>query len=231
MLSLDQPIAKSPSKGNVRMPKLVITKYDDTYEKWLSFWNKFEAEIDATDIPPVTKFAHLKELLERNVCDAIDGLPFNSEGYEPARNILKSNYGKTSEIMPAYIDNINALPVLSGSQPNEIHKFWQTLNFNVQSLETLGKLSGCLSMVREPGWQDWGFTELMRALEEWKAIQVNESVGEISPLPHSPLRFQPPRPPSPPRTPRENSFYAQEGGSISRNACLLRSRDSQILGM
>ena len=65
--SLDQPTAKSPSKGNVKMPKLVITKYDGTYEKWLSFWNKFEAEIDAADIAPVTKFAHLKELLESNV--------------------------------------------------------------------------------------------------------------------------------------------------------------------
>ena len=78
MLSLDQSIAKPPIKGNVSMPKLVITKYDGTYEKWLSFWNKFEAEIDATDIPPVTNFAHLKELLESNVCEAIDRLPLNS---------------------------------------------------------------------------------------------------------------------------------------------------------
>ena len=106
------------------------------------------------------------------------------------------------------------------------------MNYNVQSLETLGKLSGCLSMVRgvldklpgikadlvngKPGWQDWGFGELMRSLEEWKAIhpmEVNESVHEISPSPSSPPRFRPPRPPRPPRTPRENSFYAQERGS------------------
>ena len=44
--------------------------------------------------PPVTKFAHLKELLESDVCESIDGLPFSSEGYERAKNILKSNYGK-----------------------------------------------------------------------------------------------------------------------------------------
>ena len=130
------------------MPKLVITKSDGTYEKWLSFWNKFEAEIDATGIPPVTKFAHVKELLESNVCETIDGLSFNSEGYERAKNILKSNYGKTSEILRAYIDNINALPVISGSQLNEVHKLWKTLNYDVQSLEALGKLSACLSMVR-----------------------------------------------------------------------------------
>lgn len=85
MQSPDQSTVKSPGKGNVKMPKLVITKYDGTYEKWLSFWNKFEADIDSADIPPVTKFAHLKELLESNVCKSIDGLPFTTEGYECAK--------------------------------------------------------------------------------------------------------------------------------------------------
>ena len=62
----EQAAAKPASKSNVKMPKLIITKYDGTYEKWLSFWNKFEAEIDSSDLPAVTKFAHLKELPERN---------------------------------------------------------------------------------------------------------------------------------------------------------------------
>lgn len=47
----DKSTGTPPSKGNVKMPKLVITKYDGTSEKWLSFWNKFEGEIDAADIP------------------------------------------------------------------------------------------------------------------------------------------------------------------------------------
>jgi len=96
----------------------------------------------------ITKITHQKQLLESNVCELIDGLPFNSEGYERAKNILRSNCGKTSEIVTAYIDNLNALQVITGSQPMRIHKFCQVLNYNVQSLETLGKLSSCLSMVR-----------------------------------------------------------------------------------
>ena len=147
--------------------------------------------------------------------------------------------------MRAYIDNINALPVISGSKPNEIHKFWQTLNYNVQALETLGKLSGCLSMVRgvldklpgikadlvngKPGWQDWGFAELMRSLEEWKAIhpmKVNESVHEISPSPPSHRRSRPPRPPRPPRTPCDNSFYAKDRGPLSRRVCVYCDRET-----
>ena len=240
--SLNQSIAKPPSNGNVKMPKLVITKYDGTYEKWLSFWNKFEAEIDAADIPPVTKFAHLKELLESDVCESIDGLPFSSEGYERAKNILKSNYGKSSEIVRAYIDNINSLPVVTGCNPNEIHKFCQTLNYNVQSLETLGKLSGCLFMVRgvldklpeikadlvsgKPGWQDWGFGDLMQALEEWKAIHPMETLGvqKANEIALTPPIYHPPRPPRPPRLPRDRSFYARQGEPNPRHACVYCDR-------
>lgn len=58
------PTKTSPTinSSHVKMPKLVITKYNGTYERWLSFWNKFEAEIDSTDLPAVTKFSYLKEL-------------------------------------------------------------------------------------------------------------------------------------------------------------------------
>ena len=51
----------SPSKQNVKLPKLVITKYNGALENWLAFWNKFEAEIDKTGLPAVTKFAYLKD--------------------------------------------------------------------------------------------------------------------------------------------------------------------------
>ena len=83
--------AGSPSKQNVKLPKLVITKYNGALENWLAFWNKFEADIDKTDLHAVTKFAYLKELVEPRVRKGINGLPFISEGYECAKNILQTN--------------------------------------------------------------------------------------------------------------------------------------------
>ena len=82
-----------PHKQSVKLPKLVITKYNGALENWLSFWNKFEAEIDSTDLPAVTKFAYLKELVEPRVRKGIDGLPFTTEGYGRAKSILKSKRG------------------------------------------------------------------------------------------------------------------------------------------
>ena len=40
----------------------------------------------------------------------------------------------------AYVENIMSLPTFNGSQPNKIHEFYEKLLFNVQSLETTGKL-------------------------------------------------------------------------------------------
>ena len=117
-----------------------MTKFNGTYEDWLRFRNQFEGEVHASDIPAVTKFTYLKESVDPKVRSFIDGLPFTTEGYERALNILKSKYGKTSEIINAYVQNIMSLPTIHGTQPSKIHDFYQKLMSNVQSLETLGKL-------------------------------------------------------------------------------------------
>ena len=97
--------------------------------------NKFEAEIDKSQVAAVTKFSYLKELVEPKVRNAIDGLPFTVEGYERAKSILKSKYGKPCEIVHAYVQNMS-LPTISGNQPKRVHEFYETLVYNVQSLET-----------------------------------------------------------------------------------------------
>ena len=50
-------------KPNVRLQKSQITKLDGTHADWLRFWSQFEAEIHAAEIPAVTKFSYLKELV------------------------------------------------------------------------------------------------------------------------------------------------------------------------
>ena len=54
--------------------------------------------VDSQNVPPVTKFSHLKELLVSRVLSAIDGLPFNEEGYQRAQKYLREKYGHPEEI-------------------------------------------------------------------------------------------------------------------------------------
>ena len=52
------------------------------------------AEIDKADLAPTTKFVYLKEMLDPGIRTKVDGLPFTIEGYERAKTILQSEYGR-----------------------------------------------------------------------------------------------------------------------------------------
>ena len=49
----------------------------------------------------------LKELVESKIRAGIDGLPLTTEGYSRAKGISEGEYGKTSEIVNAYIQIIS----------------------------------------------------------------------------------------------------------------------------
>ena len=192
--SIASSAEKSKEVKNIKLPKLSITKFSGKFSDWLPFWNTFEAEIDSTDLPAVSKFGYLKELLEPKVRVDIDGLPFSIEGYERAKNILKSEYGKSSEIINAHIQNIMDLPVITGTDPAKVHDFYKTLSHNVQALETLGKVERVNGTTRavleklkgiktdlvrgEEGWQEWDLPRLVVALKKWKDINI--SIGNDS---------------------------------------------------
>ena len=46
-----------------KLPKLVIPKFDGTHFDWFRFRKQFESQIDKCDLPQVSKFSYLKELL------------------------------------------------------------------------------------------------------------------------------------------------------------------------
>ena len=123
-----------------KLSKLTITKFDGTYLDWNRFWGQFTEAIDKTGMVAITKFSYLKEFVDLKGRKTIDGLSFTSEGYNRAKSILMDRYGKESEIMKAYVQNILDLPRIKGTNPQKIHQFYEQLRYNVQSLETMGKL-------------------------------------------------------------------------------------------
>jgi len=117
---------KASEAQHAKHPKLTVTKFNASHTNWLRLWNIFEVEIDkCSDLARVTKFAYLKDLVEPKKRAGNDGLPFSSEGCQRAKNLLKIKYGKTSEIVNAYVHNIIALPIISGTNPVKIHQFYE----------------------------------------------------------------------------------------------------------
>lgn len=154
-----------------------MTKFNETYEDWLRCWNQFEAEVHASDIPAVTKFTNQKETVDPKVRVYIDRLPFTTEGYERAWNVLKFT--------------------IHGSRPRKIHEFYQKLMSNVQLLETLGKLKDVNGYVRtttnklegvhwnllrtDDDWQQCDFSQFVEALRKWTERNPIKPQGDKHP--------------------------------------------------
>ena len=69
----------------------------------------------------------------------VDGLPFNTEGYERAKAILKAKFGKPSEVTNAHIQCIMSLPIITQNNVIKIHDFYEKLVTHSQALDTMGK--------------------------------------------------------------------------------------------
>ena len=118
----------------------------------------------------MAKLSHLKELLVSRVRSAVDGLPYNTEGYKPAKAILTAKYGKPNEVTNAHIQSIIALPTVQGSEPARIHDFYEKLATNIQALNTMGKIKEINGYVRVtldklPGIR--AFPQMLEALRKW----------------------------------------------------------------
>ena len=127
-------------RSTVKLPKLSITPFSGTVIDWVRFENQFSAMVDSQSVPAVTKFSHLKELLVPKVRQAIDGLPFNEEGYERAKKYLRENYGHPDKVAGTYVKNLLEMPTITERNVARAHQFYEKLLFTIESLETLGKL-------------------------------------------------------------------------------------------
>ena len=93
-----------------------------------------------SELHPVSKFNYLKKLLAPKVRLLIDTFSSTSEGYSRAITILKARFGKPSEVTVARIQCITSLPVITNSNPNRIHEFYEKVVISIQALKTMNKI-------------------------------------------------------------------------------------------
>ena len=105
----------------VKLPKLVISKFYGTYLDWLRFWE----QIDMSAITDGAKLTYLQELLEEKPKQEIMGFPFSSDGSQQAKVILENKYGISSEIINAHVTQILSLPVVIHNDVVKIHGFFR----------------------------------------------------------------------------------------------------------
>ena len=119
-------------------------------------------------------------------------MPFNSEGYTRANNILMTKYAKPRAVANAHIQCIMGLSVITETNPTRIiNEFYDKLVTNIQTLESMGKKKGIRGYVRPtldklPGiksdlvrlddnWQEWRFPQLVEALKMGVTVRGTQS--------------------------------------------------------
>ena len=110
-MSSDRNVRENTVK--VKLPKLIIIKFEGTNSDWLRFWSQFEIEIDRADITTVSKFSNLQELVILKEIALAGGLPFNTKGYEKAKASLKAKFGKPSKVINTYIQCIMSSSIIT----------------------------------------------------------------------------------------------------------------------
>ena len=122
---------------SAKLPKLVRTKFDGSCMNWTKFWGQFSKAIDKSSVAPITKFTYLSEQLQPQAKRCVEALPLNHEGYNRAKAILQDKYGKESEIIKFYMNEILDLPNVTGTNTRKIAEFHEKLSHSVQALETM----------------------------------------------------------------------------------------------
>ena len=61
---------------------------------------------------------------------------------------IEEEYGKIRKIINAHVNNILELHTVTNTDPKKVNNFYKTLLFNIQSLETLGKIKRANGMTR-----------------------------------------------------------------------------------
>ena len=118
-------------------------------------------------------------------------MPFNSEGYTRANNILMTKYAKPRAVANAHIQCIMGLSVITETNPTRINEFYEKLVTNIQTLESMGKEKDIRGYVRltldklpgirsdlvrlDDNWQEWRFPQLVEALKMGMTMRGTQS--------------------------------------------------------
>jgi hypothetical protein len=124
----------------VRLPELVIKKFDGDLTKWATFWDTFESSVhNNTALSPVEKFSYLISLLESSAASAIAGLALTAVNYDEVVATLRKRYGNKQLIVSRHMEVLMGLKAVSSANDiRRLRRLYDTIETQVRGLNSLG---------------------------------------------------------------------------------------------
>ncbi|XP_076037766.1 uncharacterized protein LOC143023138 [Oratosquilla oratoria] len=131
-----------------------LPKYAGEAIEWQPFWDRFEALVDQSDLPVISKFSYLQSLLRGEALSVIQGLALTAANYKIACDLLKERFGSTERIVFAHVSGLMNASLMSRAKgANQCDSLWKLrdqLLRHIRSLETLGFSGNQYGMVSTP---------------------------------------------------------------------------------
>ena len=128
--------ATSATKPQVRLPKIELPKFDGDVLQWYTFWDKFNALVDNTELPDISKFTYLESLLEGEAKGVTKGLAITERNYPIAKQLLQERFGRKEKIIFVHIQTL--LKLSSNVSTSTLTQLYDELQTHLRSLEALG---------------------------------------------------------------------------------------------
>ena len=134
----DDVVSSTKSTTEAKLPRIELPKFCGDVKTWTEFWEQFEAVVDVSDLPVITKFTYLRSLLGGEAKATIAGLALTSANYTSAVELLKGRYGRTDRLVFAHIQDLLAVEVPAQPDVRNLWEVYNALQAHVRSLEALG---------------------------------------------------------------------------------------------
>ena len=134
---------------HAKLPKLELPRFSGDVTLWSSFYDQFEAIVDNSKEPTITKFVYLRSLLDGEALDTLKGLTLTESNYVIALDLLKDRYGRKELIIFAHIQGLLNMQVGHPSA-QALRKVQEGLLSHVRSLEALGIDNSSFGVILTP---------------------------------------------------------------------------------
>ena len=132
----------SSKQASVKLPKIVLKKFDGNPTNFQSFWDSYNTAIhENEDISDVNKMAYLFGLLEGPAYSAVKEFTMTSGNYKKVIDVLHKRFGSKDVIISSHMDALLKLPLVNNSDTKRLGSVYDLIEQNIRGLKTLGILS------------------------------------------------------------------------------------------
>ncbi|XP_017481567.1 PREDICTED: uncharacterized protein LOC108370698 [Rhagoletis zephyria] len=145
---LNHTCGGSTNTSASKLPKIILPKFDGSFQKWLSFKDMFTTcVINEACLSDVQRLHYLKGSLLGEAETLLRSISIQENNFAIAWDMLQQRYDNKRRLVKSYLRNITKLPAITNESDSVMRKLLDTTTESVRALKQLGRPT--------EHWDDW----------------------------------------------------------------------------